>query len=553
MTKFKINLYWVAVALISMIFVVPHIWLIYLNQNYVYPKRCVVDAIVVFVTLALAAEGSLRIPQKPLLILTGLLAVLKLISTAIVPTWVSVTSLADSVAFTVYCTYFILVWDKYKMDLKTFYWIFTISGLGIFAFSGFQYVKSRILGGVLEPLFFSGPFGNINMMSEYLILLLPLVVYFVRTEKGLRGILIQLVLFSWVFLLLVGRSRSAWIGLGFVLAYGAFKKLSRREIVSYGFATLLFIGSFWIPYKGESYEKAKEGSFSKRSELYKGASKMLMDNPLGVGGGGFSFNYLPYQMATKEAPTEREMFDSPHSELLKWGIEHGWAFLAVMCAWWLVLGMIVIRIPGTTDMQTFYRTSYLVIGPQIFFQFPFENPGSFYVLSFTMALMIAKSDLKVVQIKTWGKALLVILAVALTARAYTQTYNRWIESQYSKNMEMSKLGCDISPANWKVCFYYSMLAVESLFPKDAEPYIRWELRTRPFDYHALRALAFYLSTIKNEKESCEVVKVYDMIFLGQSSLSQYANVRCANVKNPLEFKNSRQFHDDYMKWVSKYY
>lgn len=552
MVKPRINLYWVATVLISLIFVVPHVWLIYFNQNYVYPKRCLVDAIVVFVALALAAEKSLILPQRPILILTGLLAVLKLASTLMFPHWVSLTSLGDSLAFGVFCVYFMTVWEKHQLTLPRFFWVFTVSSLGISAFCLTQYVRSRIMNGVLEPLYFSGPFGNINMLSEYLILFFPLVTLFVRSEKGWRGVLIQLAMVSWIFILLVGRSRSAWIGLGFCMVYGLFQGLSRREWFSYGVALLLFCGSFWIPFIGESYEKAKEGSFSKRAELYKGSSEMLLDHPLGIGGGGFSFNYLPYQMNTKEAPTEREMFDSPHSELLKWGIEHGWAFLAVICLWWLALGILVLKIPGPRELQTFYRTSYLVIGPQLFFQFPFENPGSFYALSFIMALMLVKGKIQALGIKRWGQVALVVLALFFAARAFTQTYNRWIESQYSKNAEMSQLGCDIAPANWKVCFYYSMLAVESLFPKDAKSYIQRELQMRPFDYHALRALAFYLVTVKNEKESCEVVKVYDMIFLGKSTLNGYSLMKCPGIRSPLEFKNSKQFYDDYLKWIAKY-
>jgi hypothetical protein len=390
------------------------------------------------------------------------------------------------------------------------------------------------------------------MLSEYLILFLPLVIFFVRSEKGLRNYLAQLILITWVFLLLVGRSRSAWIGLGFCVLYGLFKGASRKEWISYGIAALLFALSFMIPFKGSDYEAAKEGSFHKRLELYKGSSQMLLDHPLGVGGGNFIFNYLPYQMETDELPTEVETFDSPHSEILKWGIENGWAFLLAMGAWWLLLGWKVFRFQGPSEIQSFYRTSYLVIGPQIFFQFPFENPASSFALSLILALFLLLSPVRSFSITRSGRAAFIILAIVLFARAASQTYNRWIESQYFTNLKKAELGCELSPTNWRIRFYSSMLKAETLFPDTALATIQRELRMRPFDYHALRALAMVYQNTREQDKSCEVARVYETFFFQKSSISRYLAAHCSSVKSPFQFRDTSQFQSDYLNWIKKY-
>ncbi len=552
MAKLKLTLQHWALFFVTLIFVVPNVWSIYFNQNFVYPKVIILDFVLALVPLMLAFEGRIRVPPRNVLILVAVMAVLRLIPTLITPNWVTSYSYINAASFAMLALYFMSVWIIHELRLKTFFWPYVITCYSILIFVVYQFIQSRILIGNPEPLFFSGPFGNINMMSEYIIFLLPMGLFLLRQTEGWRSWMLQLGLIGWISIVLVGQSRSAWMALLICFAFGLWRGLSKKEWASYLTALILFFAAQTIPVQpGADYAQAKKGSLMKRMTLYQGATRMLADNPLGIGGAEFEYGYIPYQISTEEAPVEREKFNTPHNEFLKWGIENGWAFLLAVCVWWFLLGRLVWKIQAPRELQTFYRSSYLVLGPQMFFQFPFENPASFLALAFITGLLLAAGKTTEWRLKAWGRALAVVICLALLAKAGTQTAARWIESQYAQDRNMLSEGCPLDRSNWRLCFLHTMSLLE-FYPEDARRNSQTQLIERPFDYHALRALGFYYITTHKLKDACEITRVYDSLFLGSSLFTQFIKDNCNQIPSPVPFHNSEQFNEDYRKWIAGY-
>jgi hypothetical protein len=551
MTKLKVPLYRCALFFITLIFIVPNVWTIYFNQNFVYPKWVILDFTLAAVTLLLAFEGQLRLPPKKLLIVLGLMIFTRLIPTVTNLNWVVSNSFIYAMSFGILSLYFMTVWKRYDLKVQTFYWPLVLCCYAISIFVALQFYNSRILAGNPEPLFFSGPFGNINMMCEYLVFMLPFGFLVLRQMEGWKSWLLQVGLTCWITIVMVGQGRSAWMALALYLGYSIWRGLNKREWISFLIPVALYFAAQSIPTNGMNYAEAKKGSFNKRLTLYHGATRMLADQPLGIGGGEFEYGYLPYQMSTEEAPVEREKFNTPHNEFLKWGIENGWAYLLVMCAWWFFLGQAVWKIQATKEVQTFYRTSFLVLGPQMFFQFPFENPASYMVMALMIGLMLAAGKTQELNLKKWGRFAVGALAVLLLVRATTLTASRWVESQYTNDRNAMEIGCPLDRNNWRLCFLYSM-ALLDFYPDDALKVVKLQLNERPFDYHALRALAFFYIKNNRLKESCEITQVYDSLFLGTSLFTPFIKDNCKLIPNPIPFKSSEEFNRDYRKWVSGY-
>ncbi|MES3037349.1 MAG: O-antigen ligase family protein [Bdellovibrionota bacterium] len=544
------SLRFISSLFIAMVFVLPNLWSTYFNQNYVYPKRCILDFFIVLVTIALAFEKNLRLPQKRLLYFGAALLGLRIIATLFNLQWVAIYSLGDAVAFGILCVYFMTVWQKYEYSLKDFYWLIHISFFAIVGLALTQFVRSRIFDGSPNPLFYAGPFGNINMQSEYLIFLLPLTIYFMKTEEGIRKDLSHLLVTCWVFLLLAGQSRAAWIGLAGVFLYGlVFKRLSKREWATAIVTLALYMSTWWIPAEGQPYSEAKKISHTKRAEIYLGTLRMLADHPLGVGGASFEYNYMPYQMSTNMPPTEELRFDSPHSEPIKWGIEQGWLFLLVNIGFWLALLLWVWRIKAPPETQRYFRTSFFVLLPEMFFQFPFDNPASFLALSFILALMMVTGEGTNISLRRYAQVGVLVLAVLFLGKAISSTNSRWVESQLFDNPDAVKSGCELDPTSWRVCFYHGMLVLKSPYPADAMSIAKAELGRRPFDFHALRILAFAYANIPDKQRSCEIGHVYNTLFQGKSFFTQFVSEQCRDVKNPVVYEDHEQFNREYRKWL----
>lgn len=536
---------------VFLIFLIPHLWMTQLTQNFVYPKVIVLDFAIAFAALGLAFFDQWQIPHRKLYsyLLLGL-AGTKLFATLMNWNWVTAYSAVGAASFVLLALFIQMAWQKFELKMDSFNWPIIISLSVLFVFVAIQFYNSRYIGMNPEPVFFSGPFGNINMMCEYLVFLLPWLMFAVKRTKGLQGHLLALVTYFSLTILLVGQSRSVLMGIALVFLYEAIKGMDRRQWIIYALAGLTYLGTQSLPTAGLNYEQSKQGSLAKRKTLYVGASKMLLDHPLGIGGAEFEYTYIPYQLSSLEDPVEREKFNTPHNEFFKWGIENGWAFLLIALAFLGLTLKDVWKIGGSEDDKTFYRTAFLVLFPQMTFQFPFENPASYFLMALSIALIFSKIPQKSWALPKWGKALMILIAVGLFAKAGTQTYSKWIESVGSKDREAMSVGCPIDRTNWRLCFFYSLSLLEGHLDESFEN-TKIQLFQRPFDFHALRALGFYYISRNDRINACEATQAYNTFFKGKSYFSQFIQDNCKANPNPVPYENSSQFYNSYLNWLGK--
>lgn len=552
MEKSQIFIKKISFVLISIgLLVLPNIWWTELNQNFVYPKVIILDFIFVIAAGLFALFDQVEVlDKKYFFILIGLTAS-KMLATLMNWNWVTLYSVAGAFSFLLLAIFFQQVWKKFKFEISSFFWPTVLSIYSIFCFVAYQFYHTRYLGQNPEPLFYSGPFGNINMMCEFLVFLLPWCMLLIKTTSEKKSLAAAIATYCSLTILMVGQGRSAWMGVFLCFAYEAWKGMERKQWLIYIAAILTYWGAQSLPSGNIDYNEAKKGSLAKRETLYYGASSMLLDHPLGIGGAAFEYTYIPYQLSTKEAPVEREKFNTPHNEFFKWGIENGWLYLLCAAAFFIMFFKDVWSIKANQDLVTFYRSSFLVLLPQMAFQFPFENAASAMIMAIIFGILFSQLPLKSIILPKWAKILTLIICCVLLAKASTQTYSKWVESQYTQDREAMSRGCPADRTNWRLCFFYSLKLLEGS-PQESLKNTQTQLWQRPFDFHALRALGFYYISRNDQKNACEVTQVYDTFFKNISFFSQFIKDNCKDQANPVPFENSSQFYNDYLHWIGRH-
>ncbi len=552
MTKNSILLQRLAWFFIFLIFIVPHLWFTQLAQNFVYPKMILVDFAIATAALGIAFFKDWKLPQNKVFYfaMVGLI-IGKMVSTLLNFNWVTFYSAVGALSFVILAFFIRMLWEKFELKLEQFVWPSIISISAIFIFVAIQFYHSRIKGQNPEPVFFSGPFGNINMMCEYLVFLLPWLMFLIKKTDGRKNILLCLVTFFALVILLVGQSRSVWLGIAVVFAYEAFKGMDRKQWLIYLLAILTYWSTQFLPTANFDYSEAKRGSLAKRETLYKTTVKMLAEKPLGIGGAEFEYGYIPYQLSSLEDPVEREKFNTPHSEFLKWGIENGWLYLISALIFLTAMLKEIWKLKSNENEETLIRTAFLVLFPHITFQFPFENAASFYLMAFAFGFIFYKIPSISWRTPRWMQVICILVAVGLFAKAGTQTYSKWIESQYSKDKEEMSIGCPVDRTNWRLCFFYSLALLEGSLDESFKN-TQIQLFNRPFDFHALRALGFYYIQRNDRPNACEVTQVYNSFFKGKSYFAQFVKDNCNGFPNPVPYESSGQFFKDYLTWIEKH-
>ena len=190
-----------------------------------------------------------------------------------------------------------------------------ISG-GIAAFLGIlQYFQGKALLGWVDLTRFSdiggrvtGGFGNPNVFSVYLLLVLPISLVFLFQEKSpLTSRFFALICLSFELLCLVLTwSRGAWLGAIFSLFLFLllFSRFTRKCLL-WGSPLLLSL-PFFLPHniinRFLSIGDLKESSIQYRLWVWKGVGRMLWEHPFGIGLGyeNFSARYHLYAVSGTE-------------------------------------------------------------------------------------------------------------------------------------------------------------------------------------------------------------------------------------------------------------
>ncbi len=539
---------WLVWSVLFILFLSPHLQTPYLVDNFTVIKWSAVYLGSFLGFLSLVFFADIPVPKGKLAWVAGALTVTKILSLLVGVNAVTLANFLDAVILGLLVLVFLVGFHKKILTFENIFWVFALSA-GVLAWrSGYDLVRCRIIAQYPDPVCFAVSFGNINMISEYLLMAVPFLIYFLRVFKGWKAHFAGVLLTTFLFIMMTGYSRSAWLGIGILSIYTLIRKISRRELVYGLLAFALFGATMTIKTIGMDYMKAKDSSFGKRTELLYGTLSMLQDSPLGVGGGEFEYGYIPYQLATGEKPSELEIYRTPHNEFMKWGIEGGWLFLLSTIAWWLLLLTFSWKMKDR-EWKIFSVTSLLTLGPQMLFQFPFDNATSFFMIALILAMILFKLDLQTVKIKWPWKIPVGVMAVICLINCVGFTFSHYTDSMFATNMEKLTQGCDAYPANWRACNSKGVLQVLSAYPADAFLTVNAELKKRPFQYVALRVLALGQLKTGKQKEGCEAGRVYDSFFAGKSLWTDFLKQNCNGIESPLKYENGPQFKRDYLKWL----
>lgn len=507
--------------LMSLIFFVPNFWSSEWYQLFAYPKWIFVDLIFILGAIGLFRLKKFTLPSKPITVIVAGLLACRVVTGFFHPSTSANAGLNESIAFGILIVFFMNKFPYYLDLVKPF-----LIGTFILMFQGF---------------FIASSMGNINILAEYLILLLPLAILFCKSAQGKEKYLVWTTTSLMVFVLAITQCRSAWIGIALIAVY-ELRKFKKTMV----FLTLSFVVAF------TGYNVIhKRDSTGFRFDVYKSAVTMLKDNPLGIGGGNFQFNFIPYQLKNAEAPREAEIYASPHDEFLKWGIEEGWMFLAFAILFWTMLGYPLFngsKISGEPKFDTFIRCAFLVTIPQLLFQFPFDNPATILILALNLSYMLSFAN-KSIGMDKWLKIGIGVFLAGFILQAVCKNTSRWLESQHTNEAQNLKFACELDDTNWRACFLHAMKVVTSDKPEETLPILQNSIRNRPFDYHALRAVNFYFAAMGDERKACEVSKVYNFLLSDTKMFKDFEHNKCKDIPLPIHFENPKQFTEDYKKWL----
>ncbi len=419
--------------------------------------------------------------------------------------------------------------------------LMTLIGLHIYEIFDYRFIKDT-----LDHSHLLGTFGNVNMMAEFFILSLPLVFFWTKKPEFIHSLIKYLVLSLWVFIVLYTRSRSAWIGLGLFIFYVLFKQFNKKEFFAFVFGFTLYLLCIFLPVDQKSdIDLVKKSSFAERISLYQSARELMQDYPLGLGLGSFVNELIPYRLHQDFKPYEFEYADQPHSEILKWGVQFGWIGFILSLSVLIYIFIDLLRLNNL-----FLTSGFLAIIPQLFFQFPFENPAGIFLLSiYTGFWLKTKWTPESIQLNKYLKAFFTFCGLFAVVHSFIFITAIVIESQFDKDFEKTSLMCSVYPVNHRNCNFKNVLLLE----KNETTRFRSELASE-LDFSYLtsdlqRILPIYFQHIKDEKHLCEDILIYKMMYPTQKFFNPQDIQICSRYPTPITYENPLQFKNDYRKWI----
>jgi O-antigen ligase len=544
--------------IITIIFCIPLVWSRYLNANYVSAK---------FFWLYFVSAISLLVSFKSVLIpklskMTWVLFLLIFILHFITPLISEKPS--DLIYLSKFITFCFMVYYFYTRKITSLEDLFKritypvlATAVFILIFAAMDFYKFRIRDLNIQSGYLLGSFGNVNMMSEFLILTTPFVFYWIKFKDRIPYFVKFVIFTLWVFFIMYCRSRSTWIGLGLWTAWELIKGGRRKELLAIPLAFVLYFAAMNSPSVESEAGDVKKDSFNERVSLYKATVALIKDHPLGVGFGHFDSYLVPYQLATDSKPNEYLHYDQPHSEILRWTAQLGWLGFVLMLGMFLTAAKTLLfgrkgEPPEINSIKNFLIASALTLAPQMLFQFPYFNPASILFLSFTFALFLGLFSVKKEILLNWKLRIpIFIIAIFGVAHAIAFVTSIFFESTQNEDIEKISIACQIYPINQNACF----LRAYHLLKNQKYPEARIELQNgfSRFLYHRglLRLLPSYLKNTSNDKSTCEAVFVYQLLFPTQKFFDATVIKSCTGYRAPFEFKNSMQIDNEYKYWLNR--
>ncbi len=281
----------------------------------------------------------------------------------------------------------------------------------------------------------------------------------------------------------------------------------------------------WSDRTKGALESAKTGSTQYRIELYSKSLEMLLANPAGTGLGSYEFGFIPYKSHGDLPTTEGIVDKTPHSELLRWGIENGWLYIIILVIFcWCLLSNLW-RLPIEKALRLSIVGSFLIALPQILFQFPFENAFPFFHFSGLLALTCSGS--RTVKVPANRSYLLFGVACFSVVIGFGFFLSKYNEFNFQNRIDKLGLACSLYPANWHACTREIELEIDAQQYDAAKENLKKELHRRPFNFLALKN-SIILQMKTQQKTPCLELRAYDWLFDENSSVHSLTESNCEN-------------------------
>lgn len=413
----------------------------------------------------------------------------------------------------------------------------------------YEVYEFRVLKDTIDQGRMLGTFGNINMVSEFFILSLPFLYWFLtQPTSSAKAQFKFLALTFWIFIILYSRSRSSWIGLVLFAIYIAYKHFNKKHLAYMSLGWALYLACMFIPStQKDTVDDDKKNSFIERLSLYKATAQLIADRPFGTGLGTFTNEIIPYRLIQEHKPHEFQYADQPHSEILKWGSQYGWLGL-IFCLG--IFGYFIFSLIKLKD--TLLISAFLVLLPQILFQFPFENPASILLIAMYLGFWLKRKMLAEHFQNSWKtRSIFVILGAIMVLNSFAYIYSIYVESQLNKDLEKTSLMCSVYPINHKNCNYKNVLLLEANQTSKFRQDLKDEFFYSYFTSDQQRILPLYFQKINDIKHLCENILIYKLMYPLQKNYSAQDLTFCQKFSIPIKFDNPQQFNTDYQAWLQK--
>lgn len=466
----------------------------------------------------------------------------------------SILYIFKPLTFCVFAYYFYVTdidTDERSTLFNLFNWAMTGIVLTLTAAQLYEIYQIRFIQDSLEQGRILGTFGNVNMLSEFFILALPLVYFWSNDKSTISAHLKTLTLALWIFIILYTRSRSTWIGLGLFAAYMVYnnlnKKILMRDLIVFSVSLIMYFICVLLPASGgEIVDHVKKNSFAERLSLYKASVELISDRPLGIGLGNFTNEIIPYRLKQDFKPYEYEFADQPHSEVLKWGLQYG-VFGLLICI--IFLFLIFLNLLKTKNI--FLLSAFLVIIPQIAFQFPFENPASLLVIALYFGYWLKTQKGSDTDLTFKVRSVFAVLSLILLVNSLLFISAIVVESQFKDDLEKSALLCKLYPINQRNCNHKNVLLLQNNQTAQFRSELKTEINYSYLTSDLQRILPMYFLKMNDEKRLCENALIYELMYPAQRHFESKDLTYCRKYPVPLKFENPMQFRADYRLWLEK--
>ena len=535
-------------VLCLLLFIIPVAWWTRLNANYYSTK----------LTLLFLAGGIawLVIPRKialPRFPRPMLFSLLVIVFFQIAYHTFSL-SLDDVLFISKFVSFAALVFWIYSLNIrlekvfeKLTYIIF-LTVASILAITLFEFYNSRINNLSTDVSVFLGTFGNVNMFAEFFVLTLPFLFQWSRHEDKIPKVLKLLLLSAWIFFILYCSSRSAWIGLLLFLVALLRYQVSKKELAFVFLSFLLYFSNVYLPSQVNQAVAVKGNSFKERLGLYEATVELIKDHPWGIKAGSFMGEVELYQMNSDVKPSEFTYFDQPHSEFLKWGAQFGWLFLFSV----LVLFFTVFFLIGKwffLQEQLFFVQVFLVLLPQMLFQFPFENPASILCLSLFFGLFFREFASEKTVVIPWFIRPVFIGLFLFGLYSSVGFLNSVYQESTNPRTDKIISACEYYPINLRACHAKLNYFLESKQFEKFTTHFKEDFAKEPFFVDYLRLLPTYYSVKQNSKKTCESLFLYKTIFPHQTAFNNKYYEDCRGFANTFYFEDPAKFKAKYLTWL----